>query len=219
MVFASIAYGQSPIRVTITTNDGTVYENARITSDTDSELIIINKDGANTIPKSKLSDADKVRFNYDPEKEKVLIAKRDEAAEHWKQSQTEQTQRQEAAKADSAKKAELLKKASVQRFMVSEITDEGVIVGGVEAYSDADLSMLNNPYMSTKDRVAIAKQFTRYRMTPSRFFVVDYPKDGLVDRAIIYGYFIEDGTHSYSSLSGSNRTVKRFRYIAPAKEE
>ena len=94
MVFASIAYGQSPIRVTITTNDGTVYENARITSDTDSELIIINKDGANTIPKSKLSDADKVRFNYDPEKEKVLIAKRDEAAEHWKQSQTEQEKAQ-----------------------------------------------------------------------------------------------------------------------------
>lgn len=195
LFLSSFALGQDKYD-TLKLPTGEVYESVEIRSKALDGLKIVHATGASTIPWNKLPLEFQEKYKLSDKELGDLTAKKDLLDKQ-------------------IKREKLIASAKEDRFRVVSIDPSGVLVQGlVPEYTTY------TPTVSRMQSIGGAKiqsspsTTVSYRANGPLYWIVGMPTTGLVDDARFKMKFVEIGTHTYKSVSGASKTVKKLQYVS-----
>lgn len=210
--------------LSVTTLDGTKYENVTLSRIEPDGLVLMTDSGITKVPFEKLSPELQKSYGYDPEKAAAFQAKQKEmkakAAQNFQVAQAKVAEQQKAQQASQASEAENQRKMlSAKRIKgrVVQATKEGLLVDCdaevAVASSSASVGGGGGVY-SPPDPNGKGRPNEAYGL----FFVVNHPQQSsIADDAGIDVDAYEDGLYKYVTVTGAEKRIKKYVVVRAFK--
>lgn len=177
--------------------DGRVLKDYKIVNHSPNDVMVIYEEGAVSVKMKNLPDELQKKYGYNKE----------DSERYKKERERKEKERVKQLRAKNARrkaKRKLLEKANHMEFHVFQVYDSGFLVN----------KFVDDVVASSSARIGGGGNVYSYKKPGDKlYYVTGYPSSGVVEGDTIDGKFIKAGTHTYTTIIGAMKTVKKYEYL------